>query len=206
MTSYLDLEPCTYFDRHSDRTEHGRTWSNSLRAIGWLGSEADFPTGQLSPDVVDALRTLGTGAWQPVLYCGSHYCGLCIRAAGGSIRDIIAAGLDNDESRLGSKNLFIPGSGFVYAAPELILHYIADHHYLPPSEFCGAVIACPPMESPAYFAALRRNATGDFAGAVPRAPWWRFWNRDPLPHASDNMLDMATPPLSHDLHVNERGE
>ena len=31
------------------------------------------------------------------------------------------------------------GKGVVYAAPELIAHYVEDHGYLPPPEFVEAV-------------------------------------------------------------------
>jgi hypothetical protein len=98
-----------------------------LKAVGWLGSQEDFPTGPLSPEVVDALRTLGASAWQPAYFLGSHYCGLCVRAAGGFIQDFFAAGWQNDHSRSGTRNIFIPGDGFIYVTPEMILHYIAAH-------------------------------------------------------------------------------
>jgi hypothetical protein len=77
-------------------------------------------------------------------------------------------------------NIFIPGDGCVYAAPELIVHYIEEHQYLPPPNFCAAVVACPPMQGAEYFKTLRRNSVGDFAKRIPIAPWWRFWNRSPL--------------------------
>ena len=62
----------------------------------------------------------------------------------------------------GCSNLFIPGAGFVYAAPGLIAHYIDAHQYQPPPDFCAAVPSCPPMGTAPYFEALRRNASGDF--------------------------------------------
>lgn len=179
MTAYHDLEPCDYFDSRADLPGFTRIWSDSLRSVGWLGSASDFPCGQPSPEVLDALRTLTASAWQPMSYFGSHYCGLCVKAAGEYVQDFLVSEFADDKSRAGSRNLFIPGYGVVYAAPELILHYIAEHHYQPPAEFCAAVLTCPTMNSAAYFAALRRNATGDFARMVPRAPWWRFWNREP---------------------------
>jgi hypothetical protein len=37
----------------------------------------------------------------------------------------------------------------------LIVHYMNAHGYLPPSEFCDAVMACPPMQSMPYLKALR---------------------------------------------------
>lgn len=49
----------------------------------------------------------------------------------------------------------MPADGFLYVAPELILHYIERHQYLPPDDFCRAVLACPPCSSPAYLSAVK---------------------------------------------------
>jgi hypothetical protein len=64
---------------------------------------------------------------------GYHECDLCL-----------------SERKGGITNLFIPGDGFLYVCPELILHYINDHQYSPPVEFCEAVLACAPMNSSDY--------------------------------------------------------
>jgi len=55
---------------------------------------------------------------------------------------------------LGFSNVFVPGEGRLYVAPSLILHYIAEHGYAPPQEFQAAVLACPPMGSAEYLAAV----------------------------------------------------
>jgi hypothetical protein len=54
----------------------------------------------------------------------------------------------------------------VYVAPEGIVHYISCHDYLPPPEFCAAVLASPSEGSPEYFAALQASGFRD-AGADP---------------------------------------
>jgi hypothetical protein len=46
-----------------------------------------------------------------------------------------------DELSCESAEFRVKGSGVVYAVPQLALHYIAAHGYLPPSEFCEAVTA-----------------------------------------------------------------
>ncbi|MBA4105156.1 MAG: hypothetical protein C0485_05310 [Pirellula sp.] len=51
---------------------------------------------------------------------------------------------------VGSANLYIPFDGNIYVCPELITHYINAHLYSPPSIFCDAVLACPPMNSMGY--------------------------------------------------------
>jgi len=41
---------------------------------------------------------------------------------------------------LGSAEIRVQGiDGAVYAAPNLIYHYMANHNYLPPEEFLGAI-------------------------------------------------------------------
>jgi len=44
------------------------------------------------------------------------------------------------ELPLGNAEIWIPdGAGGIFAAPNLIVHYIETHNYLPPSEFIEAV-------------------------------------------------------------------
>ena len=53
---------------------------------------------------------------------------------------------------------FVPGKGFLYVAPSLILHYLDAHQYVAPEEFTTAVIECPPVRSQDYLKAIRANA------------------------------------------------
>jgi hypothetical protein len=55
----------------------------------------------------------------------------------------------------GSHELYIPGDGCVYATPDLVVHYMNAHGYLPPLEFCIAVSACPPMHTMEYLKAIK---------------------------------------------------
>lgn len=42
---------------------------------------------------------------------------------------------------LGSAEIRVPSRlGVVYAAPDMIYHYIKDHDYVPPQEFIDAVL------------------------------------------------------------------
>ena len=67
---------------------------------------------------------------------------------------------------VGALNLFVPGDGFLYAAPSMIAHYILAHQYAPPQEFRDAVLRCPPMRSPEYFAAIIQHGPESFAKEV----------------------------------------
>jgi len=39
------------------------------------------------------------------------------------------------ECLLGSAELWIPGTETLFAAPDLIVHYVREHRYLPPEAF-----------------------------------------------------------------------
>jgi hypothetical protein len=109
-------------------------------AVGWLEQGRPHAMGQVAPEVVEALRALSVNAWAAAESLGVHFCSLCAPGP----------------AAVGRRELYIPGAGCVYVAPELLVHYIVDHGYAPPQEFCAAVLACPAMGSPAYFAALER--------------------------------------------------
>jgi hypothetical protein len=67
---------------------------------------------------------------------------------------------------VGALNLFVPGDRFLYAAPSMIAHYILVHNYAPPTEFCEAVLRCPPMSSPEYFEAIVQHGPASFAAEI----------------------------------------
>jgi len=55
-----------------------------------------------------------------------------------------------------SSNILVPGEDVLYVAPGMIVHYVKDHAYAPPAEFCEAVLACAAPLTDEYYAALRR--------------------------------------------------
>ena len=95
-----DLKPCTYFPVDVE-----------LVAVGWLERDMPYPTGEVDRAVYDALVEMRKNPWQALVCCGFHSCDLC-RFEG--------------EAR-GCSNLLIPADGILYAAPELIVHYINAH-------------------------------------------------------------------------------
>lgn len=131
MAWFEDLSFCAYF---------GADAATALRAVGWLESGRAFTTGSVPRPVFDKLLELRTNPWQPMVAVGIHNCDLCLY-----------------DGEAGLTNLFIPGAGFIYVCPELIVHYMNAHAYAPPEEFCRAVLACPPMRSVNYLKALLTN-------------------------------------------------
>jgi hypothetical protein len=138
MTSYQDLEPFSDFSADSADSDV------VLHAVGWLGCGSNFPTGKVSLQFFDRLCKLLEDPFQPFISFGVHSCEICQFQA-------------YEHTPIGSKNIFVPFDGALYVAPELIVHYINAHHYLPPSVFIEAVIQCPDMKSMDYKKLLLQN-------------------------------------------------
>jgi hypothetical protein len=121
---YPDFTPYCYIERTAD--------PNVLN-IGWLEAPHPFPTKKASEELLDALfeKCLiivnGTRGW--------HLCHFC---------DVPAHGV---EVSRGGKRTFLGHAeirveakdGKVYAAPDLIYHYVSEHDYDPPKEFVEAL-------------------------------------------------------------------
>jgi len=114
-----------------------------VRAIGWLSSEHSVEKGEVPQTFIEALRKHIRTAWQPVAMLGEHVCEFCPTRMDGRF---IA----------GSSNVWIPGDGVLYVAPELVVHYIEAHGYKPPDEFITATLECPEQHSEAYRNQMRQ--------------------------------------------------
>lgn len=117
-----------------------------VRAVGWLDARHPFPTGPVSPVFVAALRRHLQHPWQPVATAGWHDCELC-----------------ESKPVTGCANVWIPDKSAVYVAPELILHYIEDHHYRPPIAFIAAVMFCPEQGTPEYLRLIEPHTSHETA-------------------------------------------
>lgn len=117
MATYSDLAPLPYF---------GHEYADVLKAVGWLGRGRDFSKGSVEVHVYRRLQQLSSNPFQPIVSTGFHECELC-----------------QFDGVPGTANLFVPGDGFLYVAPELIGHYVNAHQYRPPDAFCAAVMKCP---------------------------------------------------------------
>jgi len=89
--------------------------------IGWLDPIAPYQSGECPKEVVEKLKQL-----KPVIHTkGWHDCPYCQNATS-------------------SKQYLIevPGRGknIMYDIPEMIIHYIEEHEYLPPQEFIDTII------------------------------------------------------------------
>jgi hypothetical protein len=148
MSWYDDLAACDYF---------GAEHAARFKAIGWLEEGREFKRGKTDPRFVHKLVLL-LGEPNPLEHSADpHFCTLCAFSRGPSEFHLFQSpGMPSVP--MGNRNLFLPGSGFLYIAPSLILHYIDAHQYAPPEDFVKAVLECPPTRSKEYQEAVQANA------------------------------------------------
>lgn len=133
MTWFQDLAPCGYF---------GREYRDAL-AVGWLGREMPYRIGSVEGSILDGLASIQALGYETRRCCGFHECDLCLATGSSRVR--------------GYGNLWVPGDGRVFVAPEMVTHYIEEHGYCPPEEFQQAVLDCP-SERESYAHALLNAA------------------------------------------------
>ena len=95
---------------------------------------------------------LWTFCCNPLFYTlGYHKCPFCRDSSFG-----ILVQHGREKRRLGSAEIRVLGrENVVYAAPDLIYHYVVEHYYRPPDEFIQAVLEGPLPDTPEYQAYLR---------------------------------------------------
>jgi hypothetical protein len=109
-------------------------------AVGWLDEAERFASGDCPRDVRDRLAAF---AEDPVrLMRGRHVCQFCWEATGpptfsDRLPNLI---ISHEDLPRGNGEIWITApDGTNFAAPTLIVHYIDEHHYLPPKAFIVAV-------------------------------------------------------------------
>lgn len=123
----------------------------SLLNVGWLDRNEIFPQGKTSQEFRDALAE--HIRYSAVQTLGRHQCNLCNEK--GHTVSIKLKG--KTVLSLGSCEIFVfADNGLIYAAPNLIYHYVLDCDYLPPEEFIEAVVRSPRPPSDEYLALLAR--------------------------------------------------
>lgn len=135
MAWYRDFTNYTYI-----KLEDAKTFN-----IGWLEGGKEINRGEVSQEFLDNL-------WE-YIKCPIHrtrglYCNLDLDGPGSYFK----ATYNGCEIKLGDAEIRVidKQAGCVYAAPNLILHYIISHNYLPPEQFINAVIDGPKPNSEEY--------------------------------------------------------
>jgi hypothetical protein len=118
-----------------------------VRAVAWLHHEHPYPQGEVSPEFLERLKQFagrwGESTWALGWGCfrGLHTCEFC--------RKIRACG-----------NFGVPSGDVLFMAPEMIVHYVEQHRYLPPTEFVTAVLGSPLPGTEEYRLAVERFPGG----------------------------------------------
>ena len=141
--------------------------------VGWLRRGHAFETATPLQETLDRLWNFCKIAVAQTR--GYHPCDLCAPPAIPScVRDGVRLLLGSAEIRVFSKDVFSPlrqrlrderHDGLlilrkssirfgIYAAPNLIYHYVEAHHYKPPDEFLDALHNGPPVDEK-YFQCLK---------------------------------------------------
>ena len=104
--------------------------------VGWLDEGHSYPQGSMSPSLVEKLRKLAASPVNPMR--GIHACPFCGKGYPEPLKLLGTA----REIWLGCAEIETPGSnGRIYRSPNLVIHYIEEHSYLPPQEFLDALEA-----------------------------------------------------------------
>ena len=145
MAYFPDLTSYSYFPLEIEQ-------ENTLN-VGWLSSEYEFPTGSVDEAFTERLWLLC--AYRLRQTRGFHLCPFCKHQS----RPLHPLTVTHQESELllGTAEIRVSGEdGKIYAAPDLIIHYVVSHKYRPPDEFIAAVLSASPPHSSSYKAFLRR--------------------------------------------------
>jgi hypothetical protein len=141
---FRDLEPYRY---------NLATELTDVVSIGWLCGGRDYPQGEPTVELVDALdhvlsshRVNQMRGYHPCEFCSKPP--LVVREPRTGKEVLLRPPLVHETRSgqkvwLGSAEIWVPalGQAVIYAAPDLIYHYVNEHRYLPPTDFINAVLS-----------------------------------------------------------------
>lgn len=133
MTKYTDLSPYTYLPESVPAGVPART-------VGWLDDDLDFPRGDVPEGFLDAFLSLARDH-ASARTRGWHACTLPHPEGALPYPYYVSPGTP-EAFALGSAEVRVTSAtGDLLIAPNLLYHYVRDHHYLPPAAFVEAVLA-----------------------------------------------------------------
>ena len=108
-------------------------------AVGFLTRKRPFPTGKPPAGFAKKLLT----------YChpAKTVCHTMGKRKSPFDNRHIEVEIDGETVTLGGAEIRIIGEEEIYAAPDLIYHYVVEHQYLPPKEFVKAVMEGPSADA-----------------------------------------------------------
>ena len=121
---YSDFTPYCYNKRTADP---------NVLSIGWLEAPHPFPSKKASEELLDALFEKCLTTVNPTR--GWHQCQFCDVPTWG-----VEVSRHGKRTFLGDAEIRVKAKdGRLYAAPNLIYHYVSEHDYDPPKEFVDAL-------------------------------------------------------------------
>ncbi|GAA0473437.1 hypothetical protein Aca07nite_56790 [Actinoplanes capillaceus] len=133
MAYFDDLSPHTYLP-------HARDWGRTVLSVGWLDASHEHRTGPTPEDFRSALlRQCTKEKYRVAQTRGFHRCNLppCDKS---EFWPPITVATAKGEIPLGSAEIRVEAKdGVVFAAPNLIYHYVIEHGYQPPDDFVEAL-------------------------------------------------------------------
>lgn len=128
----------TFFPDLTPHKNHQGILCESTLNVGWLSCEHGYDCGTSLSSFIERLWIFCAS---PVVRTrGYHCCDLCRVPQIGPLR--VTWGTQT--TKLGTAEIRVFGEeGRVYAAPDLIFHYVTEHKYRPPSEFVSAILISP---------------------------------------------------------------
>jgi hypothetical protein len=117
-------------------------------AVGWLERGSEFDTGPLPDGFAAALLAFCQPEFLVCPINGRWHCGL-------ENHPIAPVRLGTRQIELGKGEIRVIGDEDIFAAPDLIYHYVVEHGYRPPDSFVRAVLMGPPAGSPEHRAYIK---------------------------------------------------
>jgi len=139
----------TYFKDLSEYEYDLRFARPGTRNIGWLGHGHEFPTKPPSDDLLESLWIFCSIS--VALARGGHDCEFCPSGSA-----YIAKWNGQQLLQSCAEIRVFSEQGRIYAAPNLIFHYVQVHHYHPPEEFLEALHNGPRPPHRNYYESLEK--------------------------------------------------
>lgn len=106
--------------------------------VGWLSVSHPYAHGEVEVEIVIKLARICREGVKRTR--GFHVCELCPPQPFDAPPTPTIVRLDHSEYAVGGAEIrVVSSSGKVFAAPDMIVHYVTAHEYRPPDEFLDAV-------------------------------------------------------------------
>jgi len=125
----------------------------SIRAIGWLSCCREFTKGNVSKSFLRKLHLQIEDAWQPII-TKEHHISTFLQPSIG--RGQHSCELCDCTVFSENRNILVPSTHCLYISPAMILHYVMEHNYKPPTQYMKALLVCPKQGSLKFLTMLNR--------------------------------------------------